>query len=58
MSKFKIPSIPSTVNKTIRFPNNIVEDVENAIEGKECTFSAFVIAAVKMALDDLNETDK
>ncbi len=58
MAKFKIPSIPSTVNKTIRFPNNIVEDVEKAIKEKECTFSAFVIAAVKMALDDLNETDK
>lgn len=58
MSKFKIPSIPSTVNKTIRFPNNIVEDVENAIKGKDCTFSAFVIAAVKMALDDLNEDNK
>ena len=35
MSKFKIPSIPSTVNKTIRFPNNIVEDVENAIKGNK-----------------------
>lgn len=58
MGKFKIPVIPSTVNKTIRFPNNIVEDVEKAIKEKECTFSAFVIAAVKMALDDLNETDK
>lgn len=58
MGKFKIPVIPSTVNKTIRFPNNIVEDVENAIKGKDCTFSAFVIAAVKMALDDLNEDKK
>ena len=55
MSKFKIPSIPPTVNKTIRFPNDVVEQVEKAIMGKECTFSAFVIAAVRNALEDLNE---
>ena len=53
MSKFKIPDNPPTVNKTIRFPGDVVEDVENAIKGKECTFSAFVIAAVRAALEDL-----
>ncbi len=55
MSKFKIPENPPTVNKTIRFPSDIVESVENAIKGKECTFSAFVIAAVRSALEDLND---
>ena len=53
MSKFKIPSTPPTVNKTIRFPSDVVGRVENTIRGKECTFSAFVIAAVRAALDDL-----
>lgn len=53
MSKFKIPENPPTVNKTIRFPNDVVEGVENAIKGKDCTFSAFVIAAVRAALEDL-----
>ena len=55
MAKFKIPSVPPTTNKTIRFPNDVVEEVEKAIQGKECTFSAFVIAAVRAALDDLKE---
>lgn len=55
MSKFKIPSIPPTTNKTIRFPNDVIEKVEQAIQGKECTFSAFVIEAVRMALNDLEE---
>ena len=55
MGKFKIPSIPPTTNKTIRFPNDVIERVENAIKGKDCTFSAFVIAAVKMALNDLEK---
>lgn len=55
MGKFKIPSMPLTTQKAIRFPNDIIERVEKAIVGKDCTFTAFVIAAVKMALDDLDE---
>ncbi len=55
MDKFKIPSVPPTINKTIRFPSDVVEEVEKAIEGKNCTFSAFVIAAVRMALENLDE---
>lgn len=55
MGKFKIPSVPPTTNKTIRFPNDIIEEVEKAIQGKECTFSAFVIAAVRNALDDIKD---
>ena len=52
---FKIPAIPPTTNKTIRFPNDVIEQVESAISGKECTFSAFVIAAVRDALEQLQE---
>ncbi len=55
MKKFKIPSIPLTTNKSIRFPNDIVEKVEDAIRGKECTFSAFVVEAVRVALENLEE---
>ena len=55
MEKFKIPYLPPTTNKTIRFPNNVIADVENAIAGKQCTFSAFVIAAVRAALLNLEE---
>lgn len=55
MKKFHIPSSPPTVNKTIRFPVDIVEQVEENIRGKDCTFSAFVIAAVNAALESLEE---
>lgn len=51
MGKFKIPERPPTVNKTVRFPNDVVDEVEEAIQGRNCTFSAFVIAAVRTALD-------
>lgn len=57
MGNFKIPSTPPTTNKTIRFPNDVVEEVEQAIQGKDCTFSAFVIAAVRAALEDLEQQD-
>lgn len=57
MKKFKIPSVPPTTNKCIRFPNNIIEEVENAIKGKDCTFTAFVVEAVKIALENLKENN-
>ena len=55
MARFKIPVTPSTTNKCIRFPNNLTDEVEKAIQGKDCTFSALVIEAVKVALDNLAE---
>lgn len=55
MKKFKIPSVPPTTNKSIRFPNDVIESVEKAIEGKNCTFTAFVVEAVKIALENLEE---
>lgn len=58
MKKFKIPSIPPTTSKSIRFPNNVVEQVEKAIMGKECTFTAFIVEAVRVALDDVEEGEQ
>ena len=55
MRYFKIPNTPPTVNKCIRFPEDIVSDVENAIEGKNCTFTAFVVEAVRVALKNIND---
>ncbi|MBE6598817.1 MAG: hypothetical protein E7638_05195 [Ruminococcaceae bacterium] len=55
MRKFKIPVIPQSTNKSIRFPNDLIEGIEKAIRGTGCTFSAFVIEAVRVALDNLEE---
>ena len=55
MKKFKIPSVPPTTNKCIRFPNDIIEEVEQAIQGKNCTFTAFVVEAVRVALENIKE---
>ena len=55
MAKFKIPTNPTTTNKTSRCPDDVIEQVEKAIIGQDCTFSAFVIEAVRTALRDLDE---
>lgn len=57
MAGFKIPSIPPTTNKTIRFPNDLIEEIENLIQNKNCTFSAFVVAAVRSAVEEVREEE-
>ena len=55
MRDFYIPKIPATTNKSIRFPNDVIDKVEKAIRGTDCTFSAFVVEAVRVALENLQE---
>ena len=55
MRKFKVPVIPATTQKSIRFPNDIIDEVEEAIRGTGATFSAFVIEATRVALENLKE---
>lgn len=57
MGSFQIPKQPATTNKSVRFPNDVIEAVENAIIGQDCTFSAFVVAAVRAALNDLQNEE-
>ena len=52
---FRLPTAPATVNKTIRFPSDLVNEVEKLIQGQNCTFSAFVIAAVRAAVQSAQE---
>lgn len=55
MRKFKLPVIPDTTQKSVRFPNDIIEQIEEAIRGTNVTFSAFVIEATRVALENLRE---
>ena len=57
MKKFKIPKTPSSTNKSIRFPDDLIEQVQEAIRGQDCTFSAFVVEAVRVALENLREDE-
>lgn len=53
MGNFKLPTIPSTTQKSIRFPDKTIDRVEKAIAGTKYSFSAFVVAATNNALDDI-----
>ena len=57
MKKFKIPNFPPTSPKSIRFPNDMIEEIEGYIRGTDCTFSAFVVEAVRVALENLKEEE-
>lgn len=47
-----------TENKTIRFPVELIERIEHAIEGENVTFSKFVIQACEYALDNMEDSTK
>ena len=55
--KFQLPKVPGTTQKNVRFPNDIIEGVEEAIRGTDVSFSAFVIEATRLALEDLKDTE-
>ena len=57
MRKFRIPQNPPTTSKSIRFPNDVIDAVEDAIRGTDCTFSAFVVEATRVALENLAEEE-
>ena len=57
MRKFEIPKTPRSTTKSVRFPNDIIEEVEEAIREKDCTFSSFVVEATRVALENLKEEE-
>ncbi len=58
MRKFQIPKNPPTTSKSVRFPNDVIEQVERVIRGTDCTFSTFIVEAVRVALENLAEDSK
>ena len=57
MKNFKIPAVPRSVTKSIRFPVDLAEKVERELWGSESTFTAFVVGAVRYVLEK-QEDDK
>lgn len=52
------PNRKETENKTIRSPISLIESIEKAIQGKNVTFSRFVIQACEYALNNLEDSKK
>lgn len=48
------PNKKESENKTIRFPLSLIEQIEAQIEGRDVSFSSFVIQACEYAINELN----
>ena len=51
------PNKRESDNKTIRFPLELIDRIENAIQNKDVTFSGFVIQACEYALDHMDQSE-
>lgn len=58
MNKLKIPENHSGISKTLRLPENIVDDVQNLANLKNLSFNKTIISLLEFSLDNLDETDK
>ena len=58
MNKLKIPENHSGVSKTLRLPENIVEDIQNLANIKNLSFNKIVISLLEFSLSNLDETDR
>ena len=51
------PDRKETENKTVRFPVELVEKINEAIQGKDVTFSGFVLQACEYALENMETSE-
>lgn len=58
MNKLKIPENHSGVSKTLRLPENIVEDVQNLADLKNLSFNKTIISLLEFSLNYLDDNDK
>ena len=57
MNKLRIPKNHSGVSKTLRLPENIVDDVQNLANLKNLSFNKIVISLLEFGLNNLDEKD-
>ena len=58
MNKLKIPENHCGVSKTLRLPENIVDDIQSLANIKKLSFNRIVISLLEFGLDNLDEEDK
>ena len=58
MYKLKIPENHSGISKTLRLPENIVDNIQTLANIKNLSFNRVVISLLEFGLDNLDETDK
>ena len=58
MNKLVIQKNHSGVSKTLRLPENIVDDIQNLANLKNLSFNKVVISLLEFSLNNLDEKDK
>lgn len=58
MNTLKIPENHSGVSKTLRLPENIVDDVQNLANLKNLSFNKTIITLIEFSLENLDAEDK
>ena len=58
MNTLKIPENHSGISKTLRLPENIVDDVQNLANLKNLSFNKTIITLIEFSLENLDEEDK
>ena len=58
MNKLKIPENHSGISKTLRLPENVVEDIQNLANIKKLSFNKVVISLLKFSLENLDKKKK
>ena len=58
MNKLKIPENHSGMSKTLRLPEDIVDNIQNLANIKNLSFNRIVISLLEFSLDNLDENDK
>ncbi len=58
MNKLKIPENHSGISKTLRLPDNVIDDVQKLADNKNLSFNKTVIALLKYSLENLDDSDK
>ena len=58
MNKLKIPKNHSGISKTLRLPENIVDDIQLLADIKNLSFNKVVISLLGFSLRNLDENDK
>ena len=57
MNKLKIPENHSGISKTLRLPENVVEDIQMLSNIKNLSFNKIVITLVQFGLENLDDED-
>lgn len=58
MNKLKIPKNHSGISKTLRLPENIVNNVQDLADNKQLSFNRTIIKLLEFSLENLDEEEK